>query len=274
MVSLTSPAATQRGSSTQVGLKCVKKVMMNWGEMSSHCKQLECSLMLLNKLRWNNSSPLFCVTHTKFCPISAADIYFRREAEVDRPHDSCFCRDKTKSPASTSTTVEHTLFFLCIIRPAYQKKWLIVPIVSSEPVFRLLLSLPLTCVTSSPCPTRSQWLRVDCSSGSPRSCCLSIIRGCHGNVGTGKNGEALVAGMNEWFSDDVLVWHDAPHRGGNACRHKDGPIIKETAETVAATPNHSVRCCEWTPGTPAVLPDVHSGSVCRNRKKPLHGFLF
>lgn len=27
----------------------------------------------------------------------------------------------------------------------------------------------------------------------------------------GKNGEAVVAEMNEWFSDDVLVWQDTLH---------------------------------------------------------------
>lgn len=111
----------------------------------------------------------------------------------------------------------NTLFFWSIIIPAYQKEWL--------RVFRVFLSPSFTSVTSSPCPRSSlthslthndcvfvlRSLQVDCSSGSPRSCCLSIIRGRHGNIGAGKKGEALVAGMNEWFSDDVLVWQDAPH---------------------------------------------------------------
>lgn len=54
------------------------------------------------------SLPLFCAAHKEPCPISAADIYFRQEAGVDRPDDSCFCWDQTKLPALTSAAVEHT----------------------------------------------------------------------------------------------------------------------------------------------------------------------
>lgn len=32
----------------------------------------------------------------------------------------------------------------------------------------------------------------------------------------GKNGEAVAAEMNEWFSDDVLVWQDTPRGEAHA----------------------------------------------------------
>lgn len=62
----------------------------------------------------------------------------------------------------------------------------------------------------------------------------------------GKNGEAVAAEMNEWFSDDVLVWQDTP-RGETHAGTKTGVIMEETTETVTAKPKgtfHSVQCCE------------------------------
>lgn len=62
------------------------------------------------------SQPFLCANRTKPCPIFAEDIYFRREAEVDRPDESWFCQDQTLSCDTTSLcilTIKKLVLLMC-----------------------------------------------------------------------------------------------------------------------------------------------------------------
>lgn len=204
--------------------------------------------MWLNKLRWNNFPYLRSVQLIQsFVPL-LLQIFIsggKQRSTGQMTHGSVETKQSRRLPQHPPQ--RNTELFWCIISPAYQQSRLCLVSQSSGS----FPSLSLTSVTSSPCPESSlthnecvfalaKPSRLTAAQGVLAPCCLSIIRGCHGDIGAGKNGEGVVC-RDEWM---VLGWcaclAGRRNMGGNARGHKDLLIIEETAETTAATANHSM----------------------------------